>query len=134
MPHVDSIFTMNQPDGGQLETSRCSPQLDQPSCANLMHHDHRGALHLCTSLGANGLDAYLVSRVSIHMQIDQVVRLHRAIVIISPYHHLLRRQSCSCQLSPIPLYCMQVLAMLSYHDHSSLTCRKCGTCGAVSWK
>jgi hypothetical protein len=83
-PHVDSIVVMGESDACQLETSRRSPrdgQLDQPSCANLTHRDHRGALRLCSSLGANGLDAYLVPRVSTHMQIDQGVQLHKVLIM-----------------------------------------------------
>lgn len=32
-----------------------------------------------------------------HMQLDQVVRLHKAVLIVNPYHHLLRGV---LQLSP----------------------------------
>jgi hypothetical protein len=84
--HVDSIVVVVESDACQPKTSRRSPrdgQLDQPSCASLTHHDHRGALRLCSSLGANGLDAYLVPRVSTHMQIDQGVWVHKTVMIVN---------------------------------------------------
>jgi hypothetical protein len=122
-----TLPSSGQPDHRQLETSRSSPQLDQPFCANLTHHDHRGALHLCTSLGANGLDAYLVPRVSTHMRIGQVVRLHKAMLIMN-LPSLLPRE-----LSTGRYTACSLLQKSSYHGSSAVTCW-CGTRTAVSYE
>lgn len=85
-PYVDSIVVVSESDACQLMTSRRSPrdgQLDQPSCASLTHHDHRSALRLCSSLGARGLDAYLVPRVSTHMQADQGTWVHKTVMLVN---------------------------------------------------
>lgn len=85
-PHVDSIVVVGESDVCQPKTSRRSPrdgQLDQPSCASLTHHDHRGALRLCSSLGANRLDAYLMPRVPTHMQVDQGAWVHKTVMIVN---------------------------------------------------
>lgn len=86
-PHVDSIVLVGESDACQPKTSRRSPrdgQLDQPSSANLTHHDHPAALRLCSSLGANGLYAYLVPRVFTHMPVDQGAWVHKTLMIVMP--------------------------------------------------